>query len=166
MDFALGVLLLVSFASAHSAQDGSHVRTTDAQLHTAIAEGVARSALFRALVARIDASDVIVYLKRQCSMPEWLYGNLTFMTAAGGRRFVNVRISCALTGSEQVPVLGHELQHAVEVADAPSVVDETTLAAEYKRIGFRTHSGKLTFDSRAAIEAGRRIRVELDRTAE
>lgn len=166
MDFALGALLFVSLAVVQPPQDGSHVRTMNTHLQTVIAEGMARSSSFRELVTRIDASDVIVYAELECTMSERLFGNLTFMSAAGGRRFVMIRISCALTSPAQVAALGHELRHAVEIANAPSVVNEVSLAAEYRRIGFPARAVSRGFDSRAAIETGQRIWVELSHTAE
>jgi len=166
MDFALGALLFVSLAVVQPQQDGTHVRTMNSHVQTIIAEGMARSSSFRDLVAQIDASDVIVYAELQCTMSERLFGHLTFMSAAGGRRFVMIRISCALTSPAQVAALGHELQHAVEIAHAPSVIDETSLAAEYRRIGFPARAVSRGFDSRAAIETGQRIWTELAHTAE
>jgi hypothetical protein len=169
MDFALGVLVLVSsLAAGQLPGDGSHVRTLDARLQPEINAGLARSSLFRQLVARLDASDVLVYIQSRCGMSRRLFGRLAFMGAGGGRRYVHVLVSCALTGDEQIAALGHELRHAVEVAEAPSVVDTASLGEEYRRIGFASHgvppgSG---FESRAAIDAARQVWLELSRTAE
>ena len=169
MDFALSVLLFVtSLAADQPARDGSHVRTMDTRLHAEIDEGLARSSLFRDLVARLDASDVIVYVETECAMSPRLFGRLTFMASGGGRRYVNVHVSCALTDSEQIAALGHELRHAVEIADAPSVVDEASLAAEYRRIGFASHGvpSGLGYESHAAKDAAQRVWADLARTAE
>jgi len=166
MDFALGVLFALSLAHAgEPPRDGSHVRTTDPRIRAAIAEGIARSTLFAGLVAQLDASDVIVYAESDCEMTTRLQGRLTFMSAAGGRRYVLVRIACMLGASSQVAMLGHELRHAVEIAEAASVVDERTLAAEYRRIGFASSVMRAGcgYDSRAAIETGQRIFGELNR---
>ena len=161
MDVALGVLLFVSLATTHASGDGSHVRTMDPRLRHVIADGMKRSPAFRALVAQLDASDVIVYAERECMLPPGLVGRLAFMSSVGERRFVNVRISCTLAGTQQIASLGHELRHAVEIASAPSVIDEATMAAEYSRIGFPSRAVSRGFDSRAAIEAGERIALEL-----
>jgi hypothetical protein len=164
--FSLGSL--VQLAHAHEAGDGNHVRTSDSRIRAAIADGVARSALFRDLVAQLDASDVIVYAEGDRLMPEGLQGRLTFMSQAGPRRYVMVRIACSLAGPAQIAMLGHELRHALEIAHAASVVDEESLAQEYRRIGFA--SGALRrgagYDSRAAIETGRRVWRELISRAE
>lgn len=169
MNVALGVIvLLTSFVAGTEPRDGSHVRTMDKRLQSAIDEGLARSAFFRSLVTRLDESDVIVYVEPQCPMSSRLFGRLTFLAAGGDRRYVSVRISCVLTVSQQIAALGHELRHAVEIADAPSVVDDASLAAEYRRVGFasralRTGKG---FESGAAIDAARQVWAELARTAE
>jgi hypothetical protein len=169
MDFALGVLLLFSsLAAAEPPRDGSHVRTIDARLHADINDGLARSSLFRELVAKLDASDVIVYAQSDCGMSRRLFGRLAFMGAGGGRRYLHILISCALTDDQQIAALGHELRHAIEIADAPSVVDTVSLGKQYQRIGFASHgvARGAGFESRAAIDAAHQVWAELSRSAE
>ena len=62
-------------------------------------------------------------------------------------------------------MLGHELRHAIEIANAASVVDETSLGAEYRRIGFASGAMRAGcgYDSRAAIDAGQQVWSELNR---
>ena len=168
MDFALGMLVLVVSLAGGEPRDGGHVRAVDVRPRAAINEGMARSAFFRDLVTRLDGSDVIVYVENECPMSPRLFGRLTFMASGGGRRYVNVRIACGLMNDAQIAALGHELRHAVEIADAPSVVDHASLAELYRRIGFASHGVNhgIGFESRAAIEGARRVWAELGRTAE
>lgn len=169
MDFALGVLVLVSsLAAGELPRDGGHVRTVDTRLQSEINEGLARSAFFRDLVARLDASDVIVYAQSQCGMSPRIFGRLAFMGTGGGRRYVHVLISCALSDDEQIAALGHELRHALEIAEAPSVVDAVSLGEEYARIGFASHgvARGTGFESRAAINAAHQVWAELSRSAD
>ena len=174
--FALAILIsvcsIVSLAQAGQVatdtRAANHVRATDLRIRAAIADGLEGSALFRDLVAQLDASDLVVYVESDQVMPDRLQGRLTFVSSAGGRRYVRVGIACGVRGAQQTAIIGHELQHAVEIAGAPSVVDEPSLAAEYRRIGFpsgamRSGAG---FDSRAAIEAGQRVWHELSHGAE
>jgi hypothetical protein len=60
---------------------------------------------------------------------------------------------------ELVSVLGHELQHAVEIAAAPEVRDLATQRNFYLRTGYETRGGGY-FESEAALEAGRRVAAE------
>jgi hypothetical protein len=157
---------LLQPASAKEPIDGSHVRTGELPLRGAIANGIEQSMLFRRLVVRLDASNVIVYVASDCSMTS-LVGRLTFMSSAGPRRYVMVRIACGLTPWQEIATLGHELRHAVEIAEDLSVVDQASLAALYERSGFasslfRAGAG---YDSQVAIEAGRRVWDELSRAA-
>jgi hypothetical protein len=169
MNIALGVLvMLTSFIAGTEPRDGSHVRTLDNGLRSVIDEGLARSTSFRGLITRLDGSDVIVYIERECPMSSRLFGRLTLLGAGGDRRYVNVRISCMLTMTQQIAALGHELRHAVEIADAPSVVDDASLAAEYRRVGYASRAVRpgSGFESRAAIDAAHQVWAELAHTAE
>ena len=169
MNIALGVLVfLTSFIAGTEPRDGSHVRTLDKGLRTVIDEGLARSASFRGLIARLDVSDVIVYVERECPMSSRLFGRLMLLGTGGDRRYVNVRIACTLAVTQQIAALGHELRHAVEIADAPSVVDNASLAAEYRRVGFasRVVRSGAGYESRAAIDAAHQVWAELAHTAE
>ncbi len=87
---------------------------------------------------------------------------LSLLAAPAGRRYVRVSIDRRLTGCQRIAILGHELQHAVEIAESRRVTDDASLADLYRRIGF--HSGGLTkdcYDSVGAILAGRTVEKEI-----
>lgn len=136
-------------------------RSTAGALVAAIDEGAERSATLRALVERLDGSDVIAYVE-YADLDDRLAGQLAFMSAAGGRRYVHVSINRRQPRDLQIAILGHELEHAVEIADAPEVIDEPTMARFYARVGFggETIAGVTRFDTLAAIAAGRRVLQE------
>ena len=170
MDIALGVLLFVSSLVTPAVPfiEGGHLRTSDQEMRTVIDDGLQRSSLFRDLVARIGASDVIVYVQADCSMPSFLFGKTLFMSSGGGMRYVLIGVACARTDRERVAILAHELRHAIEIADAASVVDQESLANEYRRIGFMSDGFRpgQGYDTRAAIDTGRRVWVELGQNGE
>jgi hypothetical protein len=58
-------------------------------------------------------------------------------------------------------IVGHELQHALEVALQPSVRDLASFATLYMRIGDQPVRSD-RFDTAAAREAGRRVRNEMN----
>jgi hypothetical protein len=57
-------------------------------------------------------------------------------------------------------MIGHELRHALEIANHPEVVDNLSLSAMYKRYGRQVTDGDM-YDSVEAVAAGRTILQEL-----
>ena len=141
------------------------IRTDDRRLQRLLDDGTMRSATLRALVERIAQSDLVVYVVCDGDARRGIAGRLTFLSAAGGVRYLVVRLAPLPSRAQQIAILAHELQHAVEVADAPAIVDSASLAREYLRIGRVTrHSpaGGIAFDTQAAIDIGQRVLVELE----
>jgi hypothetical protein len=123
---------------------------------------MARSATFRALVNRIEASNVFVYVALSPVMKANLAGKLTWMTKAGEFRYLRATISTEQTPAQMIATLGHELQHAVEVIEDTDVHDQRSLQALYQRIGRPSYSGlAAAWETDAAQEAGHKIRREV-----
>jgi hypothetical protein len=144
------------------------IRTTDRRLHALVRDGMRSSETFRALVDRLERSDVVVYLRCERDASTHVSGRLTFVSAVGGLRYVMVRLRPLSSRTQQLAIMAHELRHAVEIADAPTVVDDITLGVEYQRIGHVnrwSHTAGLAFDSQAAIRAGADVLRELTGTA-
>ena len=108
----------------------------------------------------IGKSDLVVYIEATRTLPAGLDGRLTFLTSAGGVRYLHVQVTAGLSTDALIAVAGHELQHAVEVADHPEVRDPASLATLYERIGIRGIL-KNRYDTAAAQSAGKRVRAEL-----
>lgn len=139
------------------------LRFLDPDLHALVQAGRYRSVTFRALVERLDDGDVIVYVQ-VAILPAGLHGQLTFLGAGAGRRYVMVRISRELDDTRKIAMLGHELQHAVEIMEQPQIVDPETLAREYGRFGTTRRyfaNPRVAFDTAAAVVAGRQVSREL-----
>jgi hypothetical protein len=159
---ALSVLVATASALANGPNDEARLRPQDSRLVQVLKEGAARSATFRALVDRIEESNVIVYVALNPLMKPSLSGMLTWMTRAGEHRYVRASISPDQTFDQMIATLAHELQHAVEVIEDDTVIDEKSLVALYRRIG---HQNSVAAPSRwetdAAQQAGFRVRREL-----
>ncbi len=139
-----------------------HIRSQHAELLDAVTAGARTSPTLRRLVDRIESSDVVVYLETRRSPSAFVAAHLSFISAAGGRRYLHVVVDPKYAGCQLIGLLGHELQHAAEIAAEPSVVDERSLAAYYRRVGFTAGGAEAErFDSQAAIDAGRRVMREL-----
>jgi hypothetical protein len=157
-------LLAVVGSSALAAEPngGPRLRPQDARIAQVLKEGSARSATFKALVDRIEASNVIVYVALNPILRSSLSGALTWMTRAGEYRYVRASISPDLTINHMIASVAHELQHAVEVIEDESVVDERTLVALYRRIGLPSRAaGPSGWDTEAAQRTGTQVRREL-----
>ncbi len=139
---------------------GPRVRGATPAINTVLANGVRRSATFARLVKEVDATDVIVYVELTSTMPPGLDGRLTFLTAAGGARYLRVQVPTHMATADLIAVIGHELQHALEVAENPKVRSSEDLAVLYRRIGLQGASTD-RFDTAAARSIGRRVRAEL-----
>ena len=162
----VAVLVVLAVTSSAGAQGSRrvHVRTWDAPSQRLVQYGLQQSALARQLAARLDRRDVYVYVAQDCELPARLMGRLSFMAASGGARYLAIRVSCTAAALVQVAALGHELRHAVEIADDPTVVDEASLVASYQRIGFPSHGGvnsMASYDTQAAIDAGAQVWREI-----
>jgi hypothetical protein len=155
--------LVTSTAFAAKGPTGEvRLRPQDARLEQVLKEGARRSTTFKALVDRIEASNVIVYVALNPMMKSSLSGMLTWMTRAGGHRYLRASISTDLTFEQMIATLGHELQHAVEVIEDESVVDEKSLVALYRRIGHQnSNAAPARWETDAAQQAGFRVRREL-----
>jgi hypothetical protein len=159
---------LAVFASQPSDLDPSsaisrnpRVRPYDSRAAKLLLEGMERSVTLRALADRLEQLDVIVYLEMQPALRKKLAGTLTWMAATPSNRYVRISLNPEITRDALIAALGHELQHAVEVAEAPWVVDPASLQAYYQKHGISTAQHINGWDSLAARVTGDDVRREL-----
>jgi hypothetical protein len=147
--------LLVSGARLQATDRGVidwfHFRLADEGLAELLVEGASRSPVFEALVARLEQSRLVAYIECASVLKE--AGQLQFVEAAGAVRYVRIKLDCRAARPSVICLLAHELQHAVEVADEPGVVDQASMEQFYRRVGIDTGPG-LHFETRSAMRAG------------
>ena len=142
----------------------SRIRTTDAGLRRLLDAGTRASITLRTLVDRIEASDVVVFLHSGPVETPGVDGRLLFAGTGGGVRYVVVHLARRGSPHRRIAMLAHELQHAVEIAERPEIVDSRSMAREYERMGARLRAdqpGRRTFDTQAAMEITGRVMREL-----
>jgi hypothetical protein len=110
------------------------------------------------LVALLEASDVIVMVS-VTMLPGGISGDTRFLATTAAVRIVQVRIDNRQPRSAQMAWLGHELQHAAEVAGAQEVRSSADLAGLMKRIG-HAHGQRRLFETAAAVQCGRLVSRE------
>jgi hypothetical protein len=119
-----------------------------------------QSGTFRALVAELEASDLIVHIVTATGLPGGVAGTTRFAGRGGESRYVRIDLAAWLTAKQRVSILAHELQHACEIArsDAGS---SGAIDALFRAIGtFATIPGG--FETAQAEAAGRMVWTELD----
>jgi len=141
------------------------IRPLQNETAAVIATGLRRSATFRALVEEIERSDVVVYVYATPHLSRYVGGGLDFVGASSKMRFLKVVLRFDLTPTEMVWILGHELQHAAEIARHPAVRSPEAFHRFYVEIGMH---GALdhTFETSDAQDIGQQVRRELSESTQ
>ena len=162
----LVVVALLAFASPAVAQDGfvqpPHVRG-EGGMQRLIDEAARRSPAIQDWIDRLQTLDVTVYVRARVFTQIDLDGRIALVSMTGSRRYLMIELACGRSELVQMTTLGHELFHAIEIAEEPSAVNAETVADLYARIGSQTGNtrGQRTFETEAAIAAGLRARRQL-----
>lgn len=157
---ALAVGLLGAVSADANADTGSLVRPLDQRADHLLHEAAARSRTVMTILAELEQSDLIVLVEVPQVMPHDLAGDLRYVGTSATNRIVVVRVRATQSLSDQVAILGHELQHAREVSAAAEVRDAAGLAALLERIGRRTNPG--AYETDAAVQATWQVRREIN----
>ena len=141
---------------------GTRVRPQDDHAVALLEAGLLRSPTLRDLVARVEASDVFVFISMNPLTRHTMSGALTWMTSTGGYRYLRVTLNPADRNDQGIATIGHELRHAIEVIEDTAVVDRASLLALYKRIGAESRAlPGLGWETEAAREAGFQVQRDL-----
>lgn len=155
------LVLLACASPARAERSLPFLRTEDTRVAAALARGRGESPTFRAIVDRLDTSDLIVYVSRG-KLSGQTAASTQLLTTTGGYRYVRVTIDLEPDTDVGVAMLGHELRHALELADAPWVVDDETVVSLYRDIGYASCVGaKPCYDTLEAVDTGRQVLIEL-----
>jgi hypothetical protein len=90
-------------------------------------------------------------------------GRMILASTGSSVRYVRIQVSERLVLEDLISTIGHELQHAVEVAEHADVRTGGALIELYRRLG----AGRSTlyrYDTDAAVRIGAEVRKELRRT--
>lgn len=134
------ILLLLTLVAPHRsyAHSSPHVRFLDSVLKDLFDEGVQQSPTLRALVERVEAAPILVFIEGDIRMPPRIGARLNFVTSVNGLRYVRVDIDCTLSPRRQIALLAHELQHALEIGTRTDIHDAEGMELLYEEIGFQS----------------------------
>jgi hypothetical protein len=141
-----------------------HVRTTDKYVQALLRMGLQRSPTFASLMAQLNETDVIVYLEPVRTLPTTLSGRLLLLPHETSQRYLRIQVLATLGPMEIISLIGHELRHALEVAQAPHIRTPQRFVAYYRAHGGET--GRGTFDTVAARRTEWQVREELLRSSD
>lgn len=138
-----------------------HIRTDDVVVRWLLDTGASTSMTFRSLMRDIERSDLVVHL-RIVPMPNAMAGRTAFATSAGGVRYVQVLLQEPQKGTEALVILAHELQHVLEVARNPLIVDARSMATQYVHHGtVRKRGTAILVDTVEAVLVGDAVAQQL-----
>lgn len=156
----LACAIVLSGGPAWAEGEGAtaRVRGLDPSAVKLVGEARSGSATIRRLLDRIERSDLIVYVQvvPRFEKPRAV---TSILSAVPQARFVLISITTLSGRVDRFLLLGHELQHAVELAEAPHVRDRVAMSAHYERIGWRDRPN--VYETAAALETGHAVRREM-----
>ena len=160
----LGLLLFTLLVPHRSyAQSAPRIRVLDPGLKELFDHGIGQSPTFRALVEKVDAIPILVFVEADIRMPARIGARLSFVTSVNGLRYVRVHVDCTLSARRQIALLAHELQHALEIGERTDILDVEAMESLYEDIGFEsldTGSHK-SFETEAALSVQRTVDEEM-----
>ena len=167
LSFAILLIVLICAESSTAGKpDWERVlRPLDAELAQTLAQLHAVSPGTRDLVDRLERSDLLIHIVAMGPIGAdrgKLAGTTRFVVATGGRRLLRITVDERLPADLRAAALAHELQHAVEVANAPAVVDLESFGALYREHGYESggDSQANCFDTPQAVRVGAQVLEE------
>jgi hypothetical protein len=136
------------------------VRGLTLRLAAVLTEAAAQSETFRGLIARIGATDGIVYIAESRCGPRLPACLLHTVTISGQNRLLRILVDPRKSDRDLMASLAHELQHAVEVLSERTVRSDAAI-----RLFFRARCTFCNglYETDAAVLAGHTVRDELRR---
>lgn len=157
------VLITVAVPYRSYAQSSPHVRFLDSVLKGLFDQGLQQSPTLRALVDKVEAAPILVFIEGDIRMPAHLGARLNFVTSVNGMRYVRVDIDCTLSPRRQIALLAHELQHALEIGERTDILDAEGMESLYEEIGFNSseNGSHKSYETEAAKAIQRAVDDEL-----
>jgi hypothetical protein len=159
---AIITLTLGAGLGAHDRDiNAQHVRGLNPASISAIADAQQRSATVRALTSTLEASDLVAYVNITTLAKGSVESGLSYVGASAAQRFVLITISEGAAADRQIELLGHELQHATDVAKAAWVTDDNHVQTLMTTVGWRDGSRARGYETTAAVSAEHHVHQEL-----
>jgi hypothetical protein len=143
---------------AEAQERSPRVRGSSPELVKALEQAQAGSPTFRDVVSAINLTDGIVYVHYGECGRNVLACLVLDVTQAGRNRILQIRVDPRRKGHDLMVSIGHELKHALELLNEPTVVNYSTAHNFFQRIAPKRG---LSFETQAAVQVGLKIDREL-----
>jgi hypothetical protein len=118
------------------------------------------SPVVRDLVRQLEGSNLVVHIVSSRSMPYGIAGTMRFVASRGGYRYVRITLAVDNRADSRAAVLGHELQHACELA-ASDAHDDDGVRRLFQATGHHPGQSEDVFETRAAMLVERQVKTDL-----
>lgn len=112
----------------------SRIRPQSGQSRALIDDAMDRSATVARLIAALQRYRVFVFVDVRVD-PAVPTGETALLTANEAGRYVQIVLNTTLRMDRRIEVLGHELQHALEIAAADDIANGASLRRHFAAIG-------------------------------
>ena len=142
------------------------VKPADAEIRRLVVDGHLRSEVFRALMAELHQSNMIVTIQYGACGNGRIRSCVSDVQTDGRQRFVRVKVDTRTTDDRLIATIAHELQHAVEIARNPDVATSDAALALYRKIAVGACREALSekCETQEALDVEARVNEELGRT--
>lgn len=153
---------LLEFAATSAQIPSDHLRTSSDAIATLMQQAFERSYTFQGLVDAINASNGIVYVEEgMCSLGR--HACFINVTRAGTYRILWVKVDTRGVDCDLMGLIGHELQHTIEVLGDAHVTGFATMYDFYSREA--DPGGTFPFETIEAKRTGEAVRTEVRQTS-
>ena len=146
------------FVLLFSTRISADVRPVDHSAAALLRQAMQKSAVVRTLVEGLAHTDLIVHVEMSRLLPGGIGGTTRFVASRGDHRYLRITLSAALPPDARIAMLGHELQHAQEIAGA-KIADVEALRRLLAIEGYAT--GHNLYETDAARRVEYAVREEL-----
>jgi hypothetical protein len=154
-----GLLVVVSLCVASTDAAVTRLRPLSDRSERLLAVGRDLSPTIRAMLARIEQSDIIMQLDLRLNL-DVPHAVTQLVTSTADFRYVRVSINPRHAPARRLELLGHELQHVLEIAADLSVRTQNDMRDHFTRIGRRDRSTD-AYETEAALNIESVIREEV-----
>lgn len=156
------VLTMAGAADARmSAKTDPHLRPADPSTAALVATALEQSPTIRALASQLDGTDVVAYVQTAPRKAGEVGASIHVAGRTAHQRFFVLRIDESLPAERQIALIGHELQHAVDMASAGWVTDQARLQQYLELTGWKRMWPEKGFETISALRAERRVGQDL-----